>query len=317
MAENFASAIKRADLGEALIPPEMSTEIIQTLPERSVIASRARRMTMSKAKKTQPVLASLPDAYWVQEGGLKETTNVEWKDVNITAEEIAVLVPIPDSVVDDADINIWAEIKPLITEAFGKKIDEAAMFGIDKPSTWGTDLLAGATAAGNVIAQGTGVDLADDIAGLAQKISEEGFAVDGFASMPGFNWQLTRLRDANQQPIYTPALSAASPSTLYGFPLNEIKNGAWDPTKAVLFAADWSKLVYGVRQDITFTMHTDGIISDKSGKVVYNAMQQDSKIMRVVMRVGFAVANPMTRVAKGVNQYPAGFITPAAAKANK
>ena len=32
--------------------------------------------------------------------------------------------------------------------------------------------------------------------------------------------------------------------------------------------------------------------------------------MRVVMRVGFQVANPVTRVAKKGTQYPAGFIVP-------
>ena len=32
MAENIANAIKRSDLGDALIPNERSTEIIQALP---------------------------------------------------------------------------------------------------------------------------------------------------------------------------------------------------------------------------------------------------------------------------------------------
>jgi hypothetical protein len=41
-------------------------------------------------------------------------------------------------------------------------------------------------------------------------------------------------------------------------------------------------------------MHTDAVISDGSGNVVFNAMQQDSKIMRVVGRFGFAIANPVT-----------------------
>ncbi|MUH60599.1 phage capsid protein [Bifidobacterium sp. GSD1FS] len=189
MAENFASAIKRSDLGDALIPSERSTEIIQTLPQQSVIATRARRVTMSKLKKTQPVLASLPDAYWVKEGGLKQTTKTDWEDVSITAEELAVLVPIPDSVVEDADIDLWAAIKPLIAEAFGKKIDQAALFGVDKPTTWGTDVFAGATAAKNIVAEGTGTDYAADVALLGQKLAEQGFAANGFAAKAGLNWQ--------------------------------------------------------------------------------------------------------------------------------
>ena len=142
MANNFDSNIKRNDLGQALVPDEISQEIIQTMPEKSVMLTRAKRMTMSARKKTQPVLATLPEAYWVSEGGLKETTKSGWEDVNITAEELAVLVPIPDSVREDASINLFETMKPLIAEAFGKKIDQAAIFGVDKPTTWGDDILS-------------------------------------------------------------------------------------------------------------------------------------------------------------------------------
>lgn len=65
MADNFSSQILRGDLGGALIPDEISQEIIQTLPQSSVLLTRARRVPMSSKKKTQPVLASLPEAYWV------------------------------------------------------------------------------------------------------------------------------------------------------------------------------------------------------------------------------------------------------------
>ncbi|EKF15285.1 phage major capsid protein, partial [Bifidobacterium bifidum] len=212
MADNFSSQILRGDLGGALIPDEISQEIIQTLPQSSVLLTRARRVPMSSKKKTQPVLASLPEAYWVSEGGLKQTSKTGWEDVQITAEELAVIVPIPDSVVDDAKINLWDTVKPLIAEAMGKKIDQAGIFGVDKPSTWGNDILAGATAAGTNVASGTGVDLADDIAMIGQKLSEKGFAVNGFASQPGLNWQLARLRDANGQPIYTPSVAAGNPA---------------------------------------------------------------------------------------------------------
>lgn len=218
MADNFSSQILRGDLGGALIPDEISQEIIQTLPQSSVLLTRARRVPMSSKKKTQPVLASLPEAYWVSEGGLKQTSKTGWEDVQITAEELAVIVPIPDSVVDDAKINLWDTVKPLIAEAMGKKIDQAGIFGVDKPSTWGNDILAGATAAGTNVASGTGVDLADDIAMIGQKLSEKGFAVNGFASQPGLNWQLARLRDANGQPIYTPSVAAGDATLAFGLP---------------------------------------------------------------------------------------------------
>lgn len=114
MADNYTSTIGRADLGTSLIPDEVSQEIIQTMPESSVILTRARRVPMSAAKKTQPVLAALPEAYWVAEGALKQTTKTGWEDVQITAEELAVIVPIPEAVIADSGINLWdADWPPL------------------------------------------------------------------------------------------------------------------------------------------------------------------------------------------------------------
>ena len=51
MADNFSSQILRGDLGGALIPDEISQEIIQTLPQSSVLLTRARRVPMSSKKK--------------------------------------------------------------------------------------------------------------------------------------------------------------------------------------------------------------------------------------------------------------------------
>ena len=151
----------------------------------------------------------------------------------------------------------------------------------------------------------------------ARPLAKEGYAINGFASKPGLNWELTELRDANNRPIYTPNLTDKQPANLYGYPCNEVLNGSWDDSKAVLLAADWSKFIVGIRQDITYKVFDQGVISNSAGAIVYNAMQQDSQIMRVVMRVGFQVANPVTRVAKKGTQYPAGFIVPDAVAASE
>lgn len=54
----------------------------------------------------------------------------------ITAEEIAVIIPIPEAVLDDAEYDIWAELKPSIISAFGKVIDGAVLFSTEKPTSW-------------------------------------------------------------------------------------------------------------------------------------------------------------------------------------
>lgn len=312
----FANIQGRADLSDVHLPDQVIKDVIQTAPQSSVLMARARNIRLSSKKAKQPVLASLPDAYWVDgDTGLKQTTKNTWANTFITAEELAVIVPIPDALIADSDLPLWDEIKPLLAEAIGKKVDAAGVFGDDKPASWPVALIPGAIAAGNVVELGTGSDIGVDVASLGEQLALDGFNMNGFASRPGLQWSLIGLRNEQGVPIYTPpqqGLAGSTPAGLYGYPLNEVTTGVWDAEDAIILGADWSKVVVGIRQDITFDLFSEGVISDADGKVILNLMQQDSKALRVVFRVGFQVANPITRLnANAATRYPAGVIVPA------
>lgn len=314
----YANIQGRGDLyGPTQLPDQIAREVIQTAPQASVVAARARKVPMSTKTMKQSVLASLPDAYWVNgDTGMKQTTKMAWSGVSMTAEELAVIVPIPDALMADSSVPLWDEIKPLLVEAIGKKVDAATIFGDDKPASWPAALIPGAIAAGNSVELGTGEDIGVDIATLGERLAIDGFAFNGFISRPGLHWSLIGLRDAGGKPIYGSGdannlVNGVPTSNLYGYPLNEVTTGVWDPADAVLLGADWTKVVLGIRQDITFQLFTEGVISDDAGKVILNLMQQDSKALRVVFRVGFQVANPMTRLnSNAATRYPAAVILP-------
>lgn len=305
----YNEIISRGSPTDPLIPESIVNTVIETLPEQSVLLSRARRVQMTSKTGRQPVLSALPAAYWVNgDTGMKQTTKAEWDNVTITAEELAAIVVIPDAYFDDASIPLWSQIQPLLVEAIGLKVDQAGLFGVDKPASWPTAVVPAAIAAGNTVTDGTGDDLGQDVAALGELMAAQGFAINGFASRPGLNWKLIGLRNEQGTPIYVPSLAAGTPSSLYGYPLNEVVNGAWDSDYELL-AADWSKFVVGVRQDMTFRIFSEGVISNDDGEVVVNLMQQDAKAMRVVFRVGFQVANPLTRLESDEDaRYPAGVI---------
>lgn len=301
----------RADLTDVLLPDQIIKEIIAEAPKSSVLLSRAKKVRLSAKKAKQPVLATLPEAYWVNgDTGLKQTTKSTWKNINITAEELAVIVPIPDALLDDADVPLWDEVKPLLVEAIGKKVDAAGIFGDDKPDSWPEAIVPSCVTAGNVVYRGT-KDLGVDVADAGKLLAEQGFGINGFASKPGMQWELVGLRNANGDPIYTQSLSGAPQSGLYGYPLNEVSTGVWDAEKVDILAGDWNKFVIGIRQDITYDLFKEGVISDENGKVLLNLMQQDCKALRVVFRVGFQVAVPVTRLG---GKYPAAIVAPASAK---
>lgn len=307
----YNEIIGSADLTDQLVPDQHVREIIQTAPEKSVVLSRARRVPMSRKRIKQPVLSTLPRAYWVNgETGLKQTTKAAWDGLTITAEELAAIVPIPDALIDDSDIPLWDEVRPLLGEAIGLAVDEAALFSVNKPDSWPEGIVPAAIAAGNVSQLGPDNNLADAFLDVAAQASENGAAVNGFVTQPGLNWRLRGLKDQNGQYLFG-APSQGGNATLFGELLDEVRNGAWRADVATGLALDWSNFVVGVRQDITYDLFKEGVISDADGKVVLNLMQQDMKALRVVFRVGFQVANPVTRASGGQRPYPAGVVTPA------
>jgi len=305
----------RAD-AQALIPEEVSNEIIKSLPRESAALRLMRKRSMGTKTARMPVLAQKPDAYWVGgDTGLKETDKAAWENKYLVAEELAVILPIPDAVVDDASYDLWGELRSELVEAFGVRIDEAVLFGSSKPASW-TDpsVVEGAVAAGNATARGTnGVDFVSDVNEAMALVEDDGFDVNGFAARRRIRSVLRDLRGADNHPIFSPNLHTEGGPTIYGEPLSYVDNGAWDDEVAELVAGDWTKAILGIRQDITYRIFTEGVISDDAGKVILNLMQQDSAAMRAVMRIGYCVANPMSRMAPNeASRFPFSVVTPEA-----
>ena len=107
--ETDAQIIDRSG-AESLIPEDRAAEIIQGAIAQSAVLSMGRRLANMTAAQTRlPVLDALPIAYFVNgDTGQKKTTRQAWDKKTIIAEEIAVIVPIPEAVLDDADYDIWA-----------------------------------------------------------------------------------------------------------------------------------------------------------------------------------------------------------------
>jgi HK97 family phage major capsid protein len=296
---------RNASGSDPLVPEPLATSIIQEAPTQSAALSLMNRTTMSTKTQRQPVLDVLPVAYWVGgDTGMKQTTLEQWKNVVLVVEELAVIVPIPEAYLDDADVPIWGQVQPRIVEAVGQMIDLAVLWGVNKPTTWGESVFVGATKSGNVIVEGANAstDLGQDVSNLGFMMAQTGYAVKGFAAQPGINWRLVGMRSAQGQPIYQPNMQGTPGGTLYGYPMQEIDNGSWNATNtgATLLAGDFSKAMIAIRKDISFKMFTEGVISDDSGKVILNLMQQDTVAMRMTMRLAYATVNPVTIMKAGV-----------------
>lgn len=313
----FNDIISRGD-AQALIPEDVADEIIQGMVEQSAIMRLARRLpNMARNQRRLPVLSSLITAQFVSgDTGLKQTGEQLWENKFVNAEELAVIVPVPENVLDDADFDIFGEIRPRISEAFGLAFDQAVFFGTNAPGSWPNDLLTGATIAGNTVdeSSGPGVDIYDDILGengVASQVEQDGFMVSGYVAPLSMRGKLRGLRDANGQPIFLPNLQDPTRYTLDGQPVEFPRNGSMDAAQALLFGGDWSQLVWAVRRDITFKVLDQAVITDIAGEIVFNLAQQDMIALRAVMRLGWQVPNPINRVRPTESaRYPFGVLIP-------
>lgn len=313
---DYTDMVSRATgQSDALVPEPVSAEIIQELPKQSAALTLMRRANLSSKTERMPVLNVLPFSYFVGTGndtGMKQTTTQQWANVTLVVEEIATIVPIPEAYLADADVPIWSEVQPRMIESLGALVDAAVFWGVNKPGTWGTDIFTAAHAAGNVVEDGysdDGTTAADDfgvsITSLGDLMAQTGYTLNGFAARPGLNWRLMGLRSsgsgvpifgANSIPV--DGQPGRNIDSLYGYPLTMIENGSWDygqaTPRAQLLGGDFSKAIIGVRQDMTFKMFSEGVISNDSGQVILNLMQQDSVAMRLVFRMAYATVNPVT-----------------------
>ena len=305
------------------MPQEVSREVIKNAVERSTILQLAHVRRMPTLSYRLPALDTKPEAYWLsgasrqaKDTAKKQTTYAEWKNVVMTAEELAVLVPVADAYVADAGIDFLGEIVPEISEAFARAIDGACLFGTNSPfsDSDSDDIYGRAVAAGNDRDIGTSDDIAGDVAELARDLVLQGFNPSGFAVEPGFDWRLSAERTSTGVSPYSPGNGVDGvPARLYGRPMPQGLDGAWDSTRAHLFVGDWTKAIVGMRQDMTVRV-MDGVINDDSGAVVYNSLQEDGKILRCVMRLAFCTVAPTTALSS--SGYPFAVLRPSGAPAS-
>lgn len=291
----------RAD-AEAIIREQIVSNIFQDAPKHSVFLSMARKLPNMTSNQTRiRVLDFLPTAYWVSgDTGMKQTTRQAWDNVYINAGELAVIVPISDAVLSDAEFDIFGEITPRVMEAIGQKVDAAVIFGDNRPAEWGLDIISRARQAGNNVSPTDGRDYYDLILGengVFAKVEDDGYGVSGALAPMNFKSKLRGLRDTTGQPIFKSNMQDVARYSLDGAPITFPENGAFYSNIAQLVVGDFSQAVYAIRQDITVKILDQGVIQDPATKeIVYNLAQQDMTALRIVFRMGWALPNPATRL---------------------
>ena len=298
--------ITRTDV-DALIETQVASEIFEGVVKESKALSMFKRLPNMTSDKTKiRVLDTLPVAYFVDEtknNGRKNLTKMAWESKYINAAELAVIVPIKENVLNDASIDIWAEAKPRIVEAFGRKIDNAIFNGIEKPADWREALIPSIVAAGKEVTE-TG-ELYSDINEVMTEVEESGYNVTGLVGGVGLKGKFRMMTDKNGQPLNATEIGSLNRAYL--------DNGAWNKTLSTLIAGDFNQAVYSIRQDVTYKVLDQAVIQDpSSGEILYNLAQDDMVALRVVMRLGWEIPNPVNALDETETRFPFASLKPSA-----
>ena len=305
----------RAD-AEAIIREQVVSTIFQDAPKQSVFMGLAKKLPNMTSNQTRiRVLDFLPTAYWVNgDTGMKQTSNQAWDNVYINAGELAVIVPIPEAVLDDAEFDIFGEITPRVNEAIGQKVDSAIIFGSNRPAEWQNDIITLARQAGNNVPVGSSPDyykLIMEENGVIANIEESGYMATGALAAMGMRAKLRGIRATDGTPIFKSDMQGTTQYALDGAPMYFPQNGSFDSSIAQLVVGDFKQAVYSIRQDITVKILDQGVIQDPSTKeIVYNLAQQDMVALRVVFRMGWALPNPATRMDEDRLGCPFAYLEP-------
>ena len=217
----------------AELPLQIADELVIGTIRESTALTLGRSVPTLTRQNMIPVLTQLPQAYWTSplagaataDAGMIQTSEGVFSNTSLIAEELATIVPIPNDILDDSGYDIWSAVRPLLTQACAKAIDNAVIFGINAPVTFSQSVVQHASANGNVIpgnvfnvTGATPTDNAGLVLQAAQLVSQQGRNVTAAAVSPGWQYRAGVARTAAlvANPL---ASSTPFPMLLAGIPL--------------------------------------------------------------------------------------------------
>lgn len=300
--------INRNDVA-TLIQDAYATDFLSWAAKQSAVLQAFPTRNMGTKTVKEPVLATKPHASWVAESstdasGIKPTAKITWANKSLVAEELAVIVPIHENVIDDATEDTLMEITKAGGEAIAFALDAAVTFAAGKPDTWTSPALyQSALAGGNVFdigADGSKDDLAGAILQSAESLSEL-YDPTTLLTRKGLKFRLANLRATTGEPIFLTSFSdGVSQDSVYGlntyYESGTISDGhggdapVWDRDLAEALVVDRSRVLIGIRQDIQVKFLDQATLTGPSNTFI-NLAERDMVALRFKARYAYVLGD--------------------------
>ena len=204
--------------GGFLVPDEFEHTLIESLEEENIFRKLAHVITTSTGDRKIPVVASKGSASWVDEEGTINDSDDAFTQVSIGAYKLGTLIKVSNELLNDSVFNLEA----YISKEFGRRIgtkEEDAFFngnGVGKPV--GIFNATGGAQTGITTASATEIK-ADEIIDLFYSLKASYRKKALWIVNDSTIKAIRKLKDANGNYLWQPALTSGTPDTLLGRPV--------------------------------------------------------------------------------------------------
>lgn len=317
--------VTRTDVS-TLIQEAYAPDFLAHATKTSAVLSAFPTKNLGTKTTNLPVLATKPHAGWVGESsgdstGTKPQSKPTWGNKTLVVEELAVIVAIHENVVDDATTDVVADITRMGAEAIAFALDAAVIFGWQKPLSWvSDDLYTSATDQGNIFTVDTTAG-PDDLAGSLLQAAEslcEYYDPTTILARKALRFQLANLRADTGVPIFMASMSdnPGAADQVHGmntfWVTGTVDDGAggdklvWDSTSAEALVLDRSRVIIGVRQDITVKFLDQAVVGGVS------LAEKDMVALRFKARFAYALGDNIATGQEITTNSPVALVAPAA-----
>lgn len=212
-----ALTVEAPGTGDVIAPPQVSSTIIQKIAEFSPVRQLASSIGLSAPLLQIPRMVNEVTVGEVTETSARPESDPTFEQIDLKPHEMAVIVPMSQTIIEDAAVDIVSFVSTHIAMRFGVK--EAAWFVTGNGATQAEGVLTSTEVAAFESAN-TAIkadDLIDTFYAIKSVYASRGSWLMNRTTMAA----VRKLKDSSGVYLWQPALSANVPPTLLGRPVYE------------------------------------------------------------------------------------------------
>lgn len=127
--ELIGAGQKRSVSGAELSIPEIMLDLLRdNLYRYSKLITKVRLKTVS-GKARQNIAGTIPEGVWTEMVGKLNELSLEFNQIEVDGYKVGGFIPVPNSILEDSDMNLANEIMDALGQAIGLAIDKAIVYG--------------------------------------------------------------------------------------------------------------------------------------------------------------------------------------------